>query len=84
MKYTFKCPKCGGTALILIEDVLTTTVIKSASKSVFGMDINEFGESEQLETTELHGYECYLCRHKWPGLDEVDADGGFIPVEENK
>lgn len=84
MKYKFKCPKCGGTVLVLVEDVLTTTVIESASKSVFGMDVDEFGETEQLETTESHGYECFHCLHRWPGLDEIDEDGGFVPMEDIK
>lgn len=67
--------------LLRVEDVLTTTVVESASKSIFGMDVNEYGETEQLETTTLHGYKCYRCLHKWPGLDEIDEDGGFVPVE---
>lgn len=84
MKYTFKCPHCGGTLLLMIEDVLTTTVIESTSRSEYGMDIHEYGESEQLETTEHYGYECNKCQRQWPGLDEIDKEGGFVPVTDTQ
>lgn len=81
MKYTFKCPKCGGTNLVLMEDVLTLTDVTRFSRSEHGVDVLAYGASEQIEANKLHGYFCSACEYKWPGIDEIDEDGGFVPVE---
>lgn len=80
-KYIFKCPHCGGDTLMLIESVLTTTYIPTVAKSYYGFEVDSFGESEQLDTLDKHGYECNKCYTRWSCLDAVGAEGGFVPVE---
>lgn len=84
MKYKFKCPKCGGADLTLVEEVLTLTGILETSKSEDGMEILEYGESEQVEVLNRVGYRCGSCYTEWCDLDEIDEDGGFIPVTDTE
>lgn len=80
MKYTFKCPKCGGRVLEEEVTVCYRKVIGAVTTNHLGLLIS--GDNEpagRIEGTEdITGYICKSCGAWWDYLEEIQEDNGLI------
>lgn len=85
--YSFKCPVCGTTELIIAQKCTEYSVISQLSKCDFCNDTQFFVEDmEWLHTKEdaleRESFSCRECRKEWENLEEVAKEGGLIKFDE--
>lgn len=80
MKYTFKCPECGGSVLEEETTVCYRKVIGSVTTNYMKALVAADNEpARRIEGTEdVTGYICKSCGSSWDYLEEIQEDNGLV------